>query len=251
MNYQFLFSADSNNQALSAGGVIPPWKEDSKQFYACPWLEARAQDCEQRKKDFWEGVTTLILLQDWGCADGDEKFEQAVDLVKPFFHEKETISLDAIKDSTLRNLWAEISAQTQGGSIVVTNAVWGLRPEGAEKTGYLGSVVHKAWFGNLLEKVIVPFLDQSQREPKKIIFCGEWARDWGAKEFMKLSEKSAKTYIQKYAKWANENYQDNPYDLKDDFQIYFFRHPSASGPWCPRSKSVNNLNFEEVDEFNW
>lgn len=234
------------NEHLTANGIIEPWPDGSQYpFFGCPWLRAFAAS-----DHIFDDASTLIILQDWGCVC-DEIFEQAVESVKPFFERGGELSQKAAKDTTLRNLWAEISAQTQEGKIAVTNAVWGLRPEGVEITGYLGSVVHKAWFGNLLNKVIVPFLKPGLPE-KKIIFCGEWARDWGAKESTKLSGKSAEIYIQKYAKWTgNENYQDNTENLKDDFQIYFFRHPSASGSWCPRSKSENDLDFEEVDGFEW
>lgn len=256
MNNIYKIIEDSTNQALRAKGVIVPWKASENVsdglFYACPWLQARAEVLKLAKEEFWEKVDTLIILQDWGCEDDPEKFCEAVKSVIPFFdsNPQEFSSTD----TTLNNLWNEISAETLSGTTALTNVVWGRRKVGLSKTGYLGTRVHREWFKNLANEVITHFLEGKSDKPKKIIFCGEWARDWGAKEFTMLESKAAKTYLNKYANWAEEGKNEScRIDNAKKFEIYFFRHPSASGPWLPRSTESGNeeLDFKPVGSFKW
>jgi hypothetical protein len=238
-----MFKTTGNLDSLGASGLIVPWGLGTDSFCDCPWLKARAQIRNQG--EFWNAVNTLIIMQDWGCLSDKEEFSDAVECVLPFFNDAESLKPDDSKDTTFRNLWAEIHEGTQSGEIALTNAIWGLRT-GESKTGYLGAATHKAWFSNWAG-IVKEFLDNLNEQKKKIIFCGEWARDWGAKEFTKLSGESAVSYLKHYATWAGKPEEFK--ELQANFEIYFLRHPSASGPWVPKTgaSKQQDLQFKEVD----
>ncbi len=243
-----MFKITAPAENLKANGLIAPWNEEQTPLYSCPWLIARSQS-QNFSDDFWNKVETLLILQDWGCLSDDEDFSAAVDSVKDFFKIGQALRSKAAKDTTFRNLWDEVPVGTQSGNIALTNAIWGLRSSG-EKTGYLGSKAHKAWFHNWA-LIVKEFLEKSNAKQKRVIFCGEWARAWGAKEFTQLSNGSAVSYLKHYATWAGKPEVFN--DLPGKFEVYFFRHPSASGPWVPRSEmhKTPDLDFKEVENFNW
>ena len=234
------------NETLRCSGMIVPWSDEKNQdFYACPWLSAFTQFDKELKN-----ANTLILMQDWGDESELELgFNYSVELLEPFFNKQAPITGGIKSDATLRNLYEVLNDSEQIGEVAITNAVWGLRESKFSKTGYLGSAVHKTWF-RMWAAVVNEFIRREQNA-KKIIFCGEWARDWGAKEFTMLENESAKSYLKHYATWAGDS---KIFDgLQPNFEIYFFRHPSASGSWVPRSEArkTPDLQFYGAEDFKW
>ena len=151
----------------------------------CPWLETWCQ-LHGPEKLPTEGI---LLMQDWGLAEPDgtarDAFEAAVELLLTCLAQGANSSAARLlgTDRTLRNLlpnpldgWSNAFAQ---GRWLITNAVWGLRPPGSQKSGYLGRTIHAAALPVWQQLVVLAAwsnLCATATGRFTLIVAGEWGR---------------------------------------------------------------------------
>ena len=160
----------------------------------CPWLHRAIE----RGTDIGK-VKGLLLMQDWGSKS--ERLEDAVNYISDGLKDSEQLG----NDRTLRNLFARKGWKVaiESGEWLVSNAVWGLRPQkngkDSEMCGYLGAPIHKASF--LIWGQLVVELSRD-KENFQLVVAGEWAtfKDFpGESSSERLSD-----YLSRWVNWASK-----------------------------------------------
>ena len=159
-------------------------------------------------------------MQDWGVeTDNRETIDDAVDHIKSWID----VNNGAREpDPTIDKLLSPYRWRTAITSkeIMVTNAVWGLRPKEKKDApnkmcGYLGAKIHKRAF--LTWGKLVALISSREKKEFRLLVAGEWAR------FDNQENKSGadiKDYLNRWRTWASK-YTDNvdEKDFPDELSI--------------------------------
>ncbi len=210
----------------------------------CPWLKWVTND--------WDHPITprgILIMQDWG--QEGESLREATDLLDAHSSRSET------SDPTLTKLFASEAWRTaiRKRSILVTNAVWGLRPLTKDAPnsmcGYLGAAVHKRAFLRWGKLAVQLSSREDQCDDFRILVAGEWAR-FDHKE--NRSGTSIKDYFSCWRQWAS-NYRGKvhghefPPELDDKMidkckgRVVFLSHPCS---WNHRFESNPFASLDSV-----
>jgi hypothetical protein len=129
-----------------------------------------------------------------------------------------------VADVTLRNLQQQCLEEIQRGRLLVVNAVWGLRPLGSGRVGYLGDAVHKVafpcWFAVVSALTAV--------YPSCSVFvAGDWGR-W--KDHHIGSTVRGSEYFAAWERFCQHGVQAQPIPSA----VTFIPHPCTWGHRFPR-----------------
>jgi hypothetical protein len=192
----------------------------------CPWLKWAMKELD-------DPVTPrgILIMQDWGLQG--ETIDEAVSVIDAY---SKNALLD---DRTLSNLFATEAwkAAILERSILVTNAVWGLRPSTDDAPnkicGYLGAAIHKRAFLRWGALVAQLSTRTQNGDDFRLYVAGEWARFDGKEN---RSGTRISDYLRCWKQWAS-NYSEKvahhefPSELNDDFiekchgRVVFLSHP--------------------------
>jgi hypothetical protein len=214
------------NAAGETKASMVPFKDVDDGMLDCPWLTWASNK--------WADPITprgILIMQDWGLQG--ESLREAASTIEEYSNS--TLS----SDPTLSNLFATEAwrAAIRNGSILVTNAVWGLRPSTEDAPnkicGYLGAAIHKRAF--LRWGKLVALLSSGARQggDLRLFVAGEWARFDGKEN---RSGIPIKDYLGCWRQWAS-NYSGKvpsnefPPELDDTMieeckgRVVFLSHP--------------------------
>jgi hypothetical protein len=199
----------------------------------CPWLHRAIE----QKTNIAE-VRGLLLMQDWGSLP--ESLQSAVDYISNGLKHPEKLG----NDRTLKNLFASKGWREaiQEGKWLVSNAVWGLRPQkngkDSEMCGFLGAPIHKQSF--LIWGQLVVDLSL-EKENFQLVVAGEWAT---FKNFPgESNSEPLSTYLARWVSWASKWTGKVVVPLKlqracqaAKGEVFYVRHPST---WHIKSQFEN------------
>ena len=175
-----------------------PFGKD-KDRLECPWLN---WFCRVNKNHI--SLRGILLMQDWGTVQSDSQdLDEAADDIEKYVKSPP----NKIKDKTIKNLlskpnWAEA---LRNRSILVSNAVWGLRGEidVSKKTPrcrYLGAPIHKQAFLTWGKLVVKLATDAAELKKEfRLFVAGGWARfDHQENE----SGEKLSVYLKRWREWV-------------------------------------------------
>lgn len=159
----------------------------------------------------------IYILQDWGSVDDAETAEA--------IRKSTRLDHSGDNDRTIKRLSDCLGDEIASGSIVVFNAVWALRPNGAKRNGYLSDEVHRASF-----PVWVHMVDYFAGTGKlrDVYLCGKWAA-WKGVEFGR--KESGAMQLNRWRKWCGlETLSEKEAQRFEKISFHYIPHPAAISP---------------------